>query len=148
MNELALRSMVQDDIEAVAGIEHVIHRYPWTPGNFSDALDNGYLCRVVELDGAIAGYAVMMPALDEIELLDIGIVAEYQGKGLGSELLQRMMELARSINMQRMFLEVRPSNVAALALYNKHGFREIGLRRGYYAAGDKREDAIVMERTL
>jgi [ribosomal protein S18]-alanine N-acetyltransferase len=148
MSELVLRPMVAEDIDAVVAIERAIHRFPWTLGNFSDALDSGYLCKVAELDGAIAGYAVMMSALDEIELLDIGIVAEYQGKGLGSELLQRMMELARSINMRRMFLEVRPSNVAALALYSKHGFREIGLRRGYYAAGDEREDAIVMERIL
>ena len=148
MNELVLRPMGQEDIEAVAGIERAIHRFPWTPGNFSDALDSDYLCKVAELNGAIAGYVVMMPAVDEVELLDIGIAAEYQGRRLGSELLQRMMELARSINMQRMFLEVRPSNVAALALYSKHGFREIGLRRGYYAAGDEREDAIVMERTL
>jgi len=148
MNELVLRPMAQEDIETVVGIERAIHRFPWTPGNFGDALDNGYLCKVAELDGAIAGYVVMMPALDEVELLDIGIAAEYQGRGLGSELLLRMMELARSINLQRMFLEVRPSNVAALALYGKHGFREIGLRRGYYAAGDEREDAIVMERIL
>ena len=148
MKELMLRPMAQEDLEAIAAIEHAIHRFPWTPGNFSDALDNGYLCKVAELDGAIAGYAVLMPAVDEVELLDIGIAAEYQGRGLGSDLLQRMMELARSLNLQRMFLEVRPSNVAALALYSKHGFREIGLRRGYYAAGNEREDAIVMERIL
>jgi len=148
MSGLILRPMVREDIEVVSVIERAIHRFPWTPGNFSDALDNGYVCRVAELGGTIAGYAVMMPAVDEVELLDIGIVAEYQGRGLGSDLLQRMMELARSINMQRMFLEVRPSNIAALALYGKHGFREIGVRRGYYAAGDEREDAIVMERIL
>jgi len=140
--------MVAEDIETVAAIERVIHRFPWTPGNFSDALNSGYVCKVAELDGNMVGYAVMMPVLDEVELLDISIAAEYQGRGLGSDLLQQMMGLARGINMQRMFLEVRPSNVAALALYSKHGFREIGLRRDYYSAGDKREDAIVMERIL
>jgi ribosomal-protein-alanine N-acetyltransferase len=148
MSELELRPMVREDLEAVAAIERAIHRFPWTLGNFSDALDNGYLCKVAELDGDIAGYAVMMPALDEVELLDIGIAAEYQGRGLGSDLLLRMIELAHSINLRRMFLEVRPSNLAALALYGKHDFRKIGLRRGYYAAGDEREDAIVMERIL
>lgn len=148
MSELQLRPMVGEDIEVVAAIERAIHRFPWTPGNFSDALNSGYVCKVAELDGNMIGYAIMMPALDEVELLDISIAAEYQGRGLGSDLLQRMMELARSINMQRMFLEVRPSNVAALALYSKHGFREIGLRRDYYSVGDKYEDAIVMERIL
>jgi len=140
--------MVTEDIGIVAAIECAIHRFPWTPGNFSDALDSGYVCKVAELDGNMVGYAVMMPALDEVELLNVSIAAEYQGRGLGSNLLQRMMELARGISMQRMFLEVRPSNVAALALYSKHGFREIGLRRDYYSAGDEREDAIVMERIL
>ena len=140
--------MTAADVAAVAQIEQRIHRYPWTPGNFSDALQSGYLCRVAELDGGMVGYAVMMAAVGEIELLDIGIAEERQGQGLGSELLQRMLELARDLSMQRMLLEVRASNVEALALYRKHGFAEIGLRRGYYAAADKREDAIVMERIL
>lgn len=148
MSDLALRPMTAEDVAAVAAIEQDIHRYPWTPGNFGDALGSGYLCKVAELDGGIAGYAVMMPGVGEAELLDIGIVAAFQGRGLGGELLQRMMELARGLGMQRMLLEVRTSNVAALALYRKQGFVEIGRRRGYYAAGDEREDAIVMERIL
>jgi [ribosomal protein S18]-alanine N-acetyltransferase len=148
VSELVLRPMAAEDIEVVAGIEQSIHRYPWTPGNFSDALNSGYLCKVAELDGDMVGYAVMMPALDEVQLLDIGIVAEQQGRGLGGELLQRMMRLARGLGMRRILLEVRPSNVAALALYSKYGFREIGLRHGYYSAEDEREDAIVMERIL
>jgi [ribosomal protein S18]-alanine N-acetyltransferase len=148
VSELELRPMTAQDIEAVAAIEHAIHRFPWTTGNFVDALNSGYLCKVAELDDVIAGYAVMMPAVDEVQLLDIGIVAEQQGRGLGGELLQRMMKLARGLGMRRMLLEVRPSNVAALALYGKYGFHEIGLRRDYYSAGDQREDAMVMERML
>jgi ribosomal-protein-alanine N-acetyltransferase len=83
-----------------------------------------------------------------VQLLNIGIVTEHQGKGLGGELLERMAGLARALKMQRMLLEVRPSNAVALALYRKHGFRQIGLRHGYYPAGAGREDAIVMERIL
>ena len=148
MSDLALRPMTTQDVAAVVRIEQAIHRYPWTPGNFGDALGSGYLCKVAERDGGMVGYAVMMAGVGEVELLDIGIVAECQGRGLGGELLQQMMELARGLGMQRMLLEVRPSNAAALALYRKYGFGEIGLRRNYYAAGDEREDAIVMERIL
>lgn len=148
MSGLQLRPMMEDDLLEITAIEQRIHHFPWTLGNFSDALNSGYLCRVAELDGAMVGYAVMMPGVGEAELLDIGIVAERQGKGLGGELLLRMFELARGLDAQRMLLEVRPSNQAALSLYRKHGFTEIGRRRDYYAAGERREDAIVMERIL
>lgn len=148
MNRLTLRPLVAEDVGTVAAIEQHIHRFPWTPGNFADALNSGYLCKVAELDGNIAGYAVLMPGVGEAELLDIGIVAAYQGQGLGSELLRQMFEFARGLGVERMLLEVRPSNDAALALYRKHGFAEIGRRRDYYAAGEQREDAIVMERIL
>ncbi len=148
MNGLALRPMRPEDLDAVARIEQRIHAYPWTPGNFADALSSGYLCRIAELGGELVGYAVLMQAVDEAQLLDIGIAAEYQGRGLGAELLERMTELARTLKMARMLLEVRPSNTRALALYRGHGFRQIGLRRGYYSARTGREDAIVMERML
>lgn len=129
-------------------IERRIYPYPWTQGNFSDALNSGYLCQVAELGGKMIGYVVIMPAVDEVQLLNLGIDAAYQGKGLGGALLEEAMAQARAQQMQRMLLEVRPSNIAALALYRKHGFREIGLRRGYYPADNGREDAMVMERIL
>ncbi|MBI1174574.1 MAG: ribosomal-protein-alanine N-acetyltransferase [Sideroxydans sp.] len=140
--------MVSGDIEAVMRIERRIYPYPWTQGNFSDALNSGYLCQVAELGGKMIGYVVIMPAVDEVQLLNLGIDAAYQGKGLGGALLEEAMAQARAQQMQRMLLEVRPSNIAALALYRKHGFREIGLRRGYYPADNGREDAMVMERIL
>jgi len=95
------------------------------------------------------GYSVLMPSLEEAHLLTIGIAAEHQRKGIGGELLGRMMAIAHDSGMCRVILEVRPSNTAALALYRKGGFRQIGLRRGYYPADNNgREDAIVMEYTL
>ncbi len=146
---LTLRPMRHEDIEEVMRIEHGIYPYPWSAGNFSDSLDSGYVCKVAELDGAMVGYAVLMPLLDEANLLTIGIATEHQRRGLGEELLRSMMTLARDAGIRKMFLEVRPSNSAALALYRKCGFSEIGLRRAYYPADNNgREDAIVMERLL
>ncbi len=143
-----LRDMNRADVDAVLRIEQQVHDYPWTRGNFTDALDSGYLCKVFEEGGEMLGFVVMMIALDEMQLLDISIAAARQRRGLGRRLLAEAMRIARGMDMRRMLLEVRPSNVAAQALYFDAGFREIGLRRGYYPAADGREDAIVMEREL
>ncbi|HEY5993411.1 MAG TPA: ribosomal protein S18-alanine N-acetyltransferase [Gallionellaceae bacterium] len=146
---LTLRDMDYGDVEAVMHIEQSIYPYPWTTGNFIDSLDSGYACMVAELDGALIGYTVLMPSLDEAHLLTIGIAAEHQRKGMGEEVLNRMMAVAHDSGINRIILEVRPSNVPALALYRKCGFHQIGLRRGYYPADNStREDAIVMECNL
>jgi ribosomal-protein-alanine N-acetyltransferase len=94
------------------------------------------------------GYAVLMLAVDEAELLDIAIDGRYQRHGWGRKLLEEMMALARRQDMRRMVLEVRASNAAAIGLYRKAGFADIGLRRDYYPAQNGREDAILMGRAL
>lgn len=142
---LTLRDMTAGDLDAVTLMEQEIHAYPWTLGNFKDALDAGYVCKVCESEGDVAGYLVLMPALDEMELLDIGIAAAHQRQGWGRKLLHEALGIARQRNMVRMLLEVRPTNIAALRLYERAGFSEIGRRRGYYPAVTGREDAIMME---
>ena len=82
--------------------------------------------------------------LDEAELLNIGVAAGHQRKGLGRSMLREMLDDARERNMRRVFLEVRSSNTAALALYRNTGFVEIGVRRGYYQNASGNEDAITM----
>jgi ribosomal-protein-alanine N-acetyltransferase len=143
---LSLRKMDYRDVDEVMRIEKSIYPYPWSAGNFIDSLDSGYVCMVAELDDALVGYAVLMPSVGEAHLLTIGIAAEHQRKGMGEEVLGRMTAMARDFGISRIILEVRPSNVPALSLYRKCGFRQIGLRRGYYPADNgEREDAIVME---
>ena len=164
---MRLREMGMEDVDAVLRIEQQAHAYPWTRGNFTDTLGSNSLCKVYENGAEILGYAVLMPAMDEIELLNISIATAHQRKGLGRKLLGEIMTLARGMNMRRMLLEVRPSNAAALGLYRDANFHRIGLRRGYYSAApargtpvgtpllrndpsadNGREDAIVMERIL
>lgn len=142
---MKLREMDRADVDAVAAIEQQVHSHPWTRGMFIDALAHGNLCRVYEDEKNIVGYAILLPALDEVELLDISIARMFQRKGLGAKLLAEIMLLARENEWVRMILEVRRSNLAAYALYRKTGFSEIGLRRDYYPAEQGREDAIVME---
>jgi len=136
--------MTLADVDTVLGIELEVQAYPWTRGNFIDALNCGYSCRVDEEDCEMRAYAVLRPVMDEAELLNIGVSAQQQRKGLGRAMLQEMLALAREKNMHRVFLEVRASNTAALALYRSAGFSEIGMRRGYYKNAGLNEDAITM----
>lgn len=140
--------MTLADIDAVMQIEQQVHSHPWTRGNFKDSLVSGHICKVYADTQVIIGYAVMMPAVDEVDLLDIGIASNHQRKGLGKKLLNELLALAKELKFARMILEVRPSNIAALALYRSAAFSEIGLRHGYYPAQQGREDAIVMEHKL
>ena len=140
-----MRAMTQADVDAVLAIERAVQAYPWTRGNFVDALDNGYICRVDETDsGEIRGYAILMPVMDEAELLNIGVAAGQQRKGLGRAMLAEMLDVAREKNIRCVFLEVRASNLAAIALYRSAGFSQIGLRPGYYRNADGSEDAMTM----
>jgi ribosomal-protein-alanine acetyltransferase len=136
--------MTRMDVDAVLAIEQAVQRFAWTCGNFSDALTCGYVCSVHEEGGEINGYAIMMAATDEAELLNIGVEAVQQRGGLGRTMLLEMLGAARDRNMKRVFLEVRPSNVAAIALYRSAGFSDIGVRRGYYRNAENSEDALMM----
>ena len=141
--------MCAGDIDAVMAVENRIYPFPWTAGNFLDSLDSGYSAWTCRENGVLVAYAVMTLAVDEAQLLTIGVAAERQRTGLGGELLAHLFAVARQMAARRMFLEVRPSNEPALGLYRRHGFAEIGRRKGYYpAANNSREDAIVMGRDL
>jgi ribosomal-protein-alanine N-acetyltransferase len=142
------RRMVADDLDAVVTIEGAIYPHPWTRGNFADSLAAGYHCWVVECAGEIAGYTVAMIAAGEAHLLNLSVAVPWQRRGIGREALGFVAGLARDCGATKILLEVRPSNAAAIALYNAAGFSELAVRRGYYPAGDAREDAVVMQLAL
>jgi ribosomal-protein-alanine N-acetyltransferase len=142
------RRMTAADVDAVVAIEDAIYPHPWTRGNFADSLQAGYHCWIVECGGAVSGYTVVMVAAGEAHLLNLSVAAPWQRRGMGRELLKFALKLARDYGAGRILLEVRPSNGAAIALYAQAGFAEIAVRRGYYPAGEGREDAVVLERLL
>jgi ribosomal-protein-alanine N-acetyltransferase len=111
-------------------------------------VEAGYDCWVLEQQGALAGYAVMMVAAGEAHLLNLSVASDHQGQGLGADFVRFLVRVARQGGAARMYLEVRPSNAVARALYAKTGFTQIGVRRAYYPAASGREDAIVMERSV
>ena len=138
------RPMQFEDLDRIMEIEPKIYSHPWSRGNFADSLHAGYSCWVYESGGEVVGYAVMMSVLDEAHLLNISIAGERQGQGLGRALLNHLVDTARRHGATMMFLEVRPSNKNAIALYESMGFNEFSIRKGYYPAHNGREDAILM----
>tara|TARA_R110002020_G_scaffold13380_4_gene48353 strand:+ start:10318 stop:10800 length:483 start_codon:yes stop_codon:yes gene_type:complete len=143
-----VRPMKQADVEAVSAIEKRAYPFPWSPGIFRDCLRAGHHCWLLESPQVLLGYGVLSAAAGEAHLLNLCIAPEHQGHGHGRRLLARMIDLARWNRAAQVFLEVRPSNPRAIALYREYGFNEIGLRPNYYPASKGREDAIVMAMEL
>jgi ribosomal-protein-alanine N-acetyltransferase len=144
-----VRPMKAADITEVALLERLAYEYPWTEGIFRDCLKAGYHCSVLEGEnGAVQGYSIMSIAVGEAHLLNLCVHPERQGCGLGRDLLVRVMKRARELGARHMYLEVRPSNAAALARYRRAGFYQIGERRRYYKSHEGREDAIVLSLKL
>ncbi len=143
-----IRRMLPADLDAVVAVEREVFLFPWTRGNFSDSLDSGYHCRVLEQAGHIFGYGVMTIGADEAHLLTLSIAAGWQRQGWGEKLLQQFIQIAREYHAKTMFLDVRASNQAAARLYERIGFRHIARRKDYYPAMGGREDSLIMELTL
>ena len=140
--------MAAQDLDEVLRIEYAVYSHPWSRSNFSDSMASGYRCWVCRLGVNLVGYFVLMIAVDEVHLLNISVAEGYQEQGLGARLMRfAMLDAARN-GGKTFLLEVRPSNEKALALYHHLGFRQIGVRRGYYPAEGGREDALVMVREL
>jgi len=145
-SSLRFSPMQVNDLSEVLAIENDVYPHPWTRGNFLDSMYSGYETWTVrEASGALAGYFLLMLAVDEAHLLNISVRRDLHGKGVGRLQLDKVAELAREKGMCSILLEVRPSNQRALAVYLRYGFTKIGQRKGYYpAAENTREDAIVM----
>lgn len=137
------------DLDAVSRIEAAAYGFPWTRGNFVDSLAAGYLAEVLEDETRqLLGYFIAMAGVDEMHLLNITVAPAWQGQGLGRLMLQALADHARGRGMASLWLEVRESNQRARALYEQLGYAEVGLRRGYYPAAGRREDAVVMSLVL
>lgn len=147
--QIEFRPLAEEDLDAVAALERTLYEFPWSRANFADSLSAGYSTWTCALGDVMVGYAVMMVVLDEAHLLNISIHRDWQRRGYGRRLLDHLSMVARRVGARSMFLEVRPSNEAARAMYQFGGdFSLIGVRRGYYPAAHGREDALVLKRDL
>lgn len=141
--------MTPGDLPAVAAVERAAYQFPWSEGIFRDCLRVGYLCRVADLDGEIVAYGVVAMGAGEAHILNLCVRGDLRGRSIGRQMLMLLLERSRQAGMEAVFLEVRPSNPHAIALYQSVGFAQVGLRKGYYQAPDNgREDALVLKLDL
>lgn len=142
------RRMRATDLAEVAHLEKELYAFPWSLGNFRDSVNAGYDCWAVTHGETLAGYAILMIALDEAHLLNFAVAPEWQGQGVGRAFLDHMVGIARQAGCQIIYLEVRPSNLAARQLYRRAGFQQIAIRPDYYPALHGREDALFLGLSL
>ncbi|MCM2311878.1 MAG: ribosomal protein S18-alanine N-acetyltransferase [Steroidobacteraceae bacterium] len=139
------RAMTPGDLPGVAAVERASYQFPWSEGIFRDCLRVGYLCRVADLDGEIVCYGVVAMGAGEAHILNLCVRGDLRGRSIGRQMLMLLLERSRQAGMEAVFLEVRPSNLHAIALYQSVGFSQVGLRKGYYQAEGGREDALVLK---
>jgi len=140
-----LAPMQAADLDAVMEIERCSFAEPWTPGLFLRELKLPFSTTLVARDssGHIAGYVCWWVVGDEVHLLNLAVHPEQRRRGLGRYLLETVLQAASAAQARLVTLEVRHDNAAAIALYRTYGFREVGLRRNYYAPG---RHAVIMSR--
>ena len=163
VSELSFLPMTVADLDSVLAIESVSHIHPWTRGNFSDSLAAGHwaYCVRPQLAESIKGsyldpeilwaYCILFPAVDELHLLNITVSPKLRRLGIGIKMMNAIEGVAAQQNMPRIILEVRPTNEAALKLYQSLGYEQIGLRKNYYpvdATSGLREDALVLAKSI
>jgi ribosomal-protein-alanine N-acetyltransferase len=146
---LSLAPMTAAWLNEVAHIEKLAYAHPWSSGNFADSLRAGYHACVLLQREQVLGYFVLMKGLDETHLLNITVTPEAQGQGHARHMLNEVAIWSAGQGAQWLWLEVRVSNTRARRIYERYGFKEMGVRRNYYPlAAFKREDAVVMNLPL
>lgn len=143
--EVRFEPLLEAHVDAVAALENTAYSHPWSCGNFVDALKSGYQAQRLMAGDTLIGYFIAMQVLDEVHLLNITVAPVYQGQGWARMMLEALRLWARGQAAQWLWLEVRAGNHRAMHVYERHGFRRVGLRKGYYPNGHgQREDALVM----
>lgn len=143
LTPVIFRKMTLTDVTTVHTIEQAAHYHPWTQKLLTEAVTHYHSWLLVEQQ-QILGYGILKVVADEAELLNIAITPTQQGKGLGKQLLAKLLLEAEKLQAQECFLEVRESNIQAYRLYEQFGFNEVGRRANYYPAPQGYEDALIM----
>ena len=147
-SELTFRQMALEDISAVIQLENEVYQFPWTDRIFKDCIRVGYDCWLAHLGNTIVAHAVISIAAGESHILNLSVTRDHQGKGIGKQFIQFLLNIARNKRAQIMMLEVRPSNIRAINCYSSAGFNEIGCRKDYYPAPNGKEDALLFAKQI
>lgn len=140
--------MNKEDLEIIVAIEQRVFPFPWSMSDFQKCLDDNHYCYTYTEDREIIAYGILYLKQAEGHLVNLCVEPEYQRQGIGSLLLSHLLTLARQDSIISIILEVRPSNFSALCLYQKFGFKEIGIQKDYYFKEKGFENAVVMALNL
>lgn len=146
---LTIEEATLDDLETILEIEVRAYPVPWSREQMIDVFNQKVIRMKLLMDGALIGYAFVSIILDEGHLLHITVDPIHHGKRLGRYLLEQVLKLGDQHQLATIFLEVRAGNTPARGLYDRIGFNQVGIRKGYYPCKiNGREDAIVMAYTV
>ena len=144
--KLIFRKMTKDDADAVAELELQCFAMPWSRADFFREINNELAEYVVgELDKKIVAYAGAWVSFDQAEVMHIAVAPELRGQGIGTIIFGELIKAVKKRGATSITLEVRPSNTAAIKLYESFGLKSVGRRKGYYL--DNNEDALIMWNT-
>lgn len=147
--EVRLEPLDLDRLDDVLHIEQRAYSHPWTRGNFLDSHKAGYQVITLLGEDSLLGYFVAMPGVQEVHLLNITVDPTYQRQGLSVLMLDALSIWARGQDAQCLWLEVRASNLRAIHVYERYGFKRVGERKNYYPLQlGQREHAVVMSLQL
>ncbi len=147
MNVVIRRAQISD-FDVICSNEKKSYPFPWSNNMLQESINGKYICFVMLFDKKVIGHLICQNILDEIHLHNVCVLPEYQGKGLGQQWLEYLSQYSKNIKAKTILLEVRESNSAAKALYEKMTYREIGFRKNYYKITNGLENAIVMKAIL
>ena len=140
-----VRPLQLRDLAAIEVIERSAYPTPWSRSMFAGELSKpSSVCLGAFEDGELLGYLITSRYVDAWHVMNVAVTAEYRRRGIARALLERLFEVTSADERRGYTLEVRVSNVGAISLYERFGFRPKGVRRGYYT--DNREDALIMWR--
>ncbi|WP_199228910.1 ribosomal protein S18-alanine N-acetyltransferase [Sporanaerobacter acetigenes] len=142
--DILVRPMLEKDIDEVLDIEKTSFATPWSKEAFTLEITKNMLAKyvVAEIQGKVVGYGGIWLIIDEGHVTNIAVHEKYRGLGVGNKIMEGLIDICRDRNIVAMTLEVRKTNEVAKSLYDKYGFKEYGIRPGYYS--DNNEDAIIM----
>ena len=150
MGSYSLRWMEEKDLDSVLSIENASFPHPWRRTTFIGELSNLPISEpfviVFGLEETVAGYIILWHIREEVQISNFAIHPEHRRAGLGEAVLRHMLKRYESRGAQEIFLEVRPSNRAAIRLYEKLGFQKLGVRKNYYLSPV--EDALIMGKSF
>lgn len=146
--DLEFRPMTFEDVETVMHLENKVYQFPWSDRIFKDCIRVGYECWLAQLGKTVVAHAVVSVAAGESHILNLSVTESLQGRGIGKQFIQFLLNIAHNKRAQVMMLEVRPSNIRAINCYNSAGFNEIGSRKDYYPAPNGKEDALLFAKQI